>query len=148
MGRELDWLGEPKKKEEKKTETRISSEELDELLKEEEPKEIGGNKDKEELQEINLDDLEDSWKINTLSKTEESQDERKTGVSCILCGGEIIERTCKISLLEGTEGIYSPGGRRFVGYREPKYEGYHCSICKIMFFELPPKDLLKAKSES
>jgi len=80
-------------------------------------------------------------------KKDTFEKEKKTGRFC-LCGGEVVERFYRPVNFKGRKGVIGPGSRGFSRYGNPISEGFHCSVCGIGYHFLPPKDLLKAKSET
>ena len=135
MQRELNWLATSKKEEEKPKMEKITAKELEDFLRE----------DPVKTEENSLDNLENSWRGKTQPETSENKNERKTGSSCSACGGEVIEKSF-IPFI-GNIGIYGSGGENQATEADRKIDGYHCGVCGIVFLFLPPKDLLKAKSE-
>ncbi|MBU4536621.1 hypothetical protein KJ603_01110 [Patescibacteria group bacterium] len=67
--------------------------------------------------------------------------EKKTGSLCTGCGGAVVE------VLEEVWNKQTPSNK-WMKTGEKRSHGFHCRVCGIMYRFPPPKDLLKAKSET
>ncbi|MFH0846410.1 MAG: hypothetical protein V1851_03375 [Patescibacteria group bacterium] len=69
--------------------------------------------------------------------------EEGTGILCLVCKeGEIMERFHFEAIMQGSPGVYGPGGRRFSRYADKAtVDGWHCGLCGISYYQLPIKEL-------
>lgn len=65
---------------------------------------------------------------------------KKTSSFCSHCGGRIVERVVIPCVHEGGKGEPSV-------YDGPlQHDGYHCNICGIEYYKLPPRDIMRVKA--